>query len=125
MTWVKLSDTFAEDPRWETLGAAGMALHVAALCYCNRLLTDGILSRSRAERLFPVDDPADVIDALIQVGFWRAKDGDIEIVDYAVDQKTRQQVEADRASARERMSRRRSHEHRTNLDRTSSSPAAA
>lgn len=121
--WVKLSDTFAEDPRWEKLGAAGMALHVAALCYCNRLLTDGVLTRTRAERLFPVDDPAGVVDSLITAGFWRVIGDDVEIVDYDVDQKKREQVEAERAAARERMNRLRSGEHRANFTRSSTTPS--
>lgn len=110
MTWVKLSDTFAEEPRWEELGAEAMALHIAALCCCNRVLTDGRLRRARAEGLFPVSDPVAVVDALIAAGVWRANGDDIEIVDYLKDQPSKEKVEADREAARDRMKKLRSHE---------------
>ena len=97
MTWVRLSDTFADEPRWETLGAEAMALHVAALCYCNRNLTDGVLPRSRAERLLAASNSPAIVDALITAGLWiDNNNGDVEIVNYLNEQPSREKVEAER-----------------------------
>lgn len=97
MTWVKLSDTFAEDPRLEDAGADALALHVAALCYCARQLTDGRVPTKAARRLWSVDDPAATIARLVDVGLWRELDDGYELVDYLVDQRSREHVEEVRA----------------------------
>jgi hypothetical protein len=44
VTWLKIDDGFAEHPKMELLGDRSFRLHVAALCYCSRNLTDGQLS---------------------------------------------------------------------------------
>jgi general stress protein YciG len=51
MVWVRLDDQFASDPKILEAGPLGMALQVAALCYCNRHLTDGHLPRPAAATL--------------------------------------------------------------------------
>lgn len=51
MAWVRLDDQFASNPKVLEAGPLGMALQVAALCYCNRHLTDGRLSRPAAATL--------------------------------------------------------------------------
>lgn len=51
MAWVRLDDAFASDPKVLEAGPLGIALQVAALCYCNRHLTDGKLPRPAAAAL--------------------------------------------------------------------------
>lgn len=51
MAWVKLDDQFASNPKVLESGPLGIALQVAALCYCNRHLTDGRLPRPAAAAL--------------------------------------------------------------------------
>ena len=51
MVWVRLDDQFASDPKVLEAGPLGLALQVAALCYCNRHLTDGHLPRPAAATL--------------------------------------------------------------------------
>lgn len=46
MTWVRLDEEFARHPKVLAAGPLGMAMHVAALCYCNQYLTDGFVPRS-------------------------------------------------------------------------------
>jgi hypothetical protein len=106
--WVKLCDTFADDPRFEDVGAEGFAVHVAALCYCNRQLTDGRLTLLAARRLWPVEDAEQVIAGLLDAGLWKRIDVDtFELVDYFPDQPSREQVMAERAANKARQARHR------------------
>lgn len=101
MSWVKLSDTFAEDPRLEQAGPLALALHVAALCYCARQLTDGHLTRGTARRLLDLDDrddPHDVAGRLVGAGMWAITDDGYRILEYLEDQPSRESVEALRAA---------------------------
>lgn len=101
MTWVKLSDTFAEDPRLDQAGPLALALHVAALCYCNRQLTDGLIPRATVRRLLDLDDPEDVADRLVSARVWARTDDGFELLDYLRDQPSRAKVEATRAKRAE------------------------
>jgi hypothetical protein len=91
VTWVKLSDTFAEN--FEELGADALALHVAALCYCNRLLTDGAVPAGKIHRLFPIGDPDAAVKALVTAGHWCERADGYEIVNYLRDQEAASVVE--------------------------------
>ena len=51
MAWVKLRNNFTEDDRWLDAGADAFAVHVAALCYSDRQLTDGAITAARARRV--------------------------------------------------------------------------
>jgi hypothetical protein len=90
--WVKLSDTFAEDPRWLRLGSDALALHVAALCWCGRALTNGELPRAMVRRLWGIEDADAIAKQLVAEGFWSSTQDGFAIVDYLNDQPSRQQV---------------------------------
>jgi len=105
--WVKLSDTFAEDPRFEQTGPLAMALHVAALCYCSRQMTDGLVPQAVARRLLELADADQVVASLVTVGRWEATDDGYLIVDYLDDQFSREQIEGRRKTAAEKKSRQR------------------
>jgi hypothetical protein len=93
MTWVRLDDTFAEDPRLDAAGPLALALHVAALCYCSRLLTDGKLTETALRRLLPGIDAPDVEAMnLVDAGLWRVTNNGWEILDYTATQPTREKV---------------------------------
>lgn len=96
MTWVKLDDTFAQDPRLERAGPLALALHVAALCYCAQHLTDGEVPRGIARRLLDLDDPSTVAKSLVEVGMWAETDDGFAIVDYFPNQRSRGDVLAER-----------------------------
>lgn len=102
MTWVKLDDTFAEDPRFEEAGPLALALYVAALCYCSRQLTDGHITRSMTRRLLPLDDPDAVQDALVHVGMFKPTETGFEVVDYLTNQFSAEKVREQRAAKAER-----------------------
>lgn len=42
MTWVQIDDDYPDHPKVIGLSDAAFRLHVRALCYCNRHLTDGV-----------------------------------------------------------------------------------
>lgn len=51
MAWVRLDDEFAFHPKVMRAGPLGVAMQVAALCYCNQYETDGELPRAAAATL--------------------------------------------------------------------------
>lgn len=53
MVWTTLDDGFPDHPKVLQLSDAAFRLHVAGLCYCNRLLTDGNIPTGYVSRLVP------------------------------------------------------------------------
>ncbi len=51
MAWVKIDDQFADHPKVREVGPIGMAIQIAALCYCNRFLTDGLITKRTANAI--------------------------------------------------------------------------
>lgn len=101
MTWVKLDDAFADHPKVDRLGDAAFRLHVSALCYSARLLTDGRIPARAIRRLTPTAE-LDLVDELIDAGLWHA-DGDgyvvndfLEYNQAAADVKARRKADAER-----------------------------
>jgi hypothetical protein len=105
MVWIRLDDSFVEDPRIETAGPLALALHVAALSYCNRNLTDGAITKARAARLLALDEPAEVIRALIDAGLWLDAGESVTIADFHDWQPSREDVEKRRADTAARTQR--------------------
>jgi hypothetical protein len=125
MAWVKLDDGFAEHPKLERAGPSAGWMHVAALCYCARNLTDGRIPKARALRLADVPKPAQVIDRLVEVGLWEVDGDDYVIHDYGDYNPSRVQVEAERQAAADRQRRSRvsrrdiTRDSRRDIDRSS------
>lgn len=74
-TYAKFDQTHADDERWLDAGADAMALHVAAVVWCDRQLTDGHITNGMALRVclaVPPDRAPQAIAALVEHGFWRA-----------------------------------------------------
>jgi hypothetical protein len=53
MPWVRLDDHFPDHPKVVAAGPLAAWLYVAALCYCNRLLTNGFIPTEQVARLVP------------------------------------------------------------------------
>lgn len=113
MTWVRLDDGFADHPKIEAAGALAGWLHVAALCYCARHLTDGRIPKSKARRLTDIPSPAKHIAALLDAHLWHEDGDDYIIHDYLDYQPARSEVEKDREAARERMANARRNKRRS------------
>jgi hypothetical protein len=143
MAWVKIDDGFAQHPKLAKAGPLAMAMQIAALCYCNRNLTDGFVPRSVARTLLDWetvsggvvytiavtsgmqgDDVSSewVISLLLDAGIWREEDGGFRIHDYEKYQPLKADVLAEREKASERMKRARSGEVRANINGSSLNP---
>ena len=55
MPWVRLSDDFYDHPKFIHAGPLGLGVWISGLAYCNRNLTDGVISESTARRLCDFD----------------------------------------------------------------------
>jgi hypothetical protein len=73
MTYIRVEQAHTDDERWIEAGADAFALHIAALVYCDRLLTDGRISAVMALRVslaVPTDRAKAAVDVLVNLGFW-------------------------------------------------------
>lgn len=130
MPWVRIDEEFYHHPKLVQAGPLGMALQVAALCYCNKHLTDGFIPTNAARSLLSwehVDDERRVwtlaetsghaghdvesdhiIGRLLEVGVWEETRGGYRIHDYDQYQPTREKVIAEREATKARVERFRS-----------------
>lgn len=130
MAWVRIDDGFAQHPKVVGAGPLAIALHVAALCYCNRNLTDGFVPRAVARTLLDweiVDSSgiihtlavtsgmsgndvtsAFVISLLLDAGMWIESDRGYEIHDYLQYQPSSQDVKEQREKTKVRVNQWRS-----------------
>jgi hypothetical protein len=74
MAWARLDDGFFCHPKVTELAElnppAGF-LHIRAISYCTKYLTDGFITRSAVASLVPVEaDREEQVKALIDVGLW-------------------------------------------------------
>lgn len=144
MTWVKLDDGFPDHPKVTSLPLPARWLHVCALCYCSKYLTDGRLTHAQALALHRGSSGAlarphrgssngssgaqATFGQLVECGLWERRGEDFEIHDFLRYNPSREQVLSERAAARERMGVRRkfagsSPEHQANVARSSPSPS--
>jgi len=130
---VKLDDQFADHPKLLAVGPLGMALQVAAICYCSRHLTDGFMSRVTVRALVakiavPWVSPdgrehsaavtcgsagydateIDWADLMVEAGLWDEVQGGYKVHDYEHFNPTRVDVLKQRAAWSDRQSRSRS-----------------
>lgn len=104
MPWVRLDDGFPEHPKLLKAGPLAMLMQVAALCYCNRHLTDGFIPEGKVPTLLNLDglgDWREVLSALLREGIWERVDGGYQVHDYLDYQPSRAQVLAEREQKRE------------------------
>ena len=110
MPWVRLDEEFARHPKVLAAGPLGMAMQVAALCYCNSYLTDGFVPRSVVSGLLDLEglgmrmwngelfgggEDANwklVVSDLLDAGLWDEVPGGYRIHDYHEYQPSKEQV---------------------------------
>jgi hypothetical protein len=114
MTRIRFDPSFIEGERWERLGIEALALHLAAVSYATRTMSDGIVSAARLRVLTPlVPDPTTVAAALVADGLWEAlDDGQVRVCAVRDDlrhadgrgdeQPSRAFIEGERVRARQR-----------------------
>ncbi len=120
MPWVRLDEEFPDHPKVVTAGPLAGWLHVCALAYCNRHLTDGFVPRAQVARLVSFDgmlvdysgDDGDarlaheptaieMATALVSVGMWEERQGGYLIHDFLDYQPSRAEIEAQRKVKRD------------------------
>lgn len=108
MPWVRIDDQFAIHRKVETLSDPAFRLHVSALCWCNRNLTDGAIPKEELEVVAPrtMKRPEKFAAELVERGLW------IEtpplgwvINDYLEFQESKDQIEERKRKTAERQAR--------------------
>ena len=121
VTWVRIDDTFPEHPKVVGLSAVAFRLHVAAICYASRNLTDGFIPLG-AVRTLPGGTPNRAKE-LADAGLWITDGPGWQLHDYLDYNRSRGDVEAERDTAKDRMKRvrngKRSPNVRANKERSS------
>jgi len=109
MVWFRMDDSFPSHPkvlgipRRDRLAAIG--LWTLAGGWCAKQLTDGYLAEHMVDEIGGTQKAA---RTLVEVGLWELREGGYQFHDWDQYNPTREEVEADRAAARERMKRVRS-----------------
>lgn len=105
MSWLKIDDGFAENSKVDALSDRAFRLHVAALCYCARNLTDGALAPKAVKVVCAIVRASKKhVQELIEVSLWiPANDGEYTIKDFNEYNPPASKVKEQRAKARERM----------------------
>ena len=101
MTWVRLEDTFCEHPKVEPLSDLAFRLHVKALCYANRNLTDGFIPEVAA-RSMGGPRHRSATRSLLEAGLWELARGGFRVHDFLDFQPARESVLRRRESDRNR-----------------------
>lgn len=108
MPWVRIDDTFMDNPVNRSLGPAGRDLFLAGLCYCAKGLTDGripkadlplILAQAQAKRA--------TVGKLTEAGRWTDEGDHYQVDAYLTYQPSKAKVQADREAATRRQARHR------------------
>jgi hypothetical protein len=124
MAWVKLDDSFPEHTKIIAAGGDAAWLHVCALAYANRNLTDGHIPAGVLHRLSDRRQPARLAARLVDCGMWHVADDGWQIHDFLTYQTSREKVLEQREEARVRMAKARggSVDVRPNKQRSSPNP---
>lgn len=99
MTWIKLDDSFADHPKVADLSDRAFRVHISALLYCGKYLTDGVIPRSIANK-FCINNASQTIQKLIENGLWKRIEGGYEINDYLKYQTSKAQAEMEKENNR-------------------------
>lgn len=103
MSWLRLDDEFAENPKIAPLSDRAFRFHVAALCVCAAKLTDGKMSRKAVRVLaatLEVDAKRRTVE-LEQAGLWIAGEDGWQINDYLDYNPSAEEVRAKREARAE------------------------
>lgn len=81
MPFLNLDDNFAEHLKVDGLTDSAFRLHVAGLCHCARLMTDGYIEGSKVSRLVPRFKKSS-LEELLRGGLWLKAVGGYQVHDY-------------------------------------------
>jgi hypothetical protein len=75
MPWFRVDEGFPEHPKVLRAGGDAAWLHVCAMAYTARSLTDGFIPAAMLNRLSDRRNPAKLAATLVEVGLWETSDG--------------------------------------------------
>jgi hypothetical protein len=94
MTWIKLDDAFDQHPKLLEVGPVAAWTFVRSLCYSNRNLTDGVITRAVARELAGSGRKGQrLVKALVVARLWEVRGSAYRIHDYLHYQPSRSYVE--------------------------------
>ena len=98
MPWVNLDDQYPEHPKVDGLSDGAFRLNTAAICYCNRQQTNGIVSAVMVPRLIPRFRKTYVQELVDRMLWHDLGDGAAyELHDFLDWNRSREQIAEDRA----------------------------
>jgi hypothetical protein len=105
--WFKVEDVMTEHPKCVGLTPFAWTLWLHAMSYCSRNLTDGHIPQAMLPRLCAIKDADKAAAELVDAGMWHVTEDGWAVHDYLDHQRSRADVQADRAdaAARKRRSR--------------------
>lgn len=101
MPWFKVDDSFHAHPKVLATEPAALGLWVIAGAWSSSHLTDGFVPTHALTRLLPGSD--ELARALVNAGLWRRAKGGYQFHDWSEYQPSKDDVDAERKAARERM----------------------
>jgi hypothetical protein len=110
LTWLKIDDGFAEHPKIAELADRSFRLHVVAMCYAARNLTDGFINDRSLKIIAAIIGTSRVsrnVDELLASGLWLRLGDGFQIKDFLEYNPSAERVKEDRAKARDRQRRHR------------------
>lgn len=103
MAWVKLDDGFPQHPKVVAADHKAAWLYICGLAYSSAQLTNGVIPRAIVGRLTDIPSERRLSLKLVDVGLWEHHPDGFWIHDYDKHQRTKAQVERQKAQAAERM----------------------
>ncbi len=103
MSWARLHDGANENQKQLDAGADACWLWACGLMYANRQVKrTGFIPAAVIGMLYPFKNPQKLAAKLVDVGLWEKAPGGFQIHDYQTWNKTKEQVEHEKAEARRR-----------------------
>ena len=117
MPYLNIDDHYPEHPKIDALSDGAFRLHVAAMAYCAKELSDGTVPMSKVRRLTPNYRPAHLSELIVSRRFHRGGEGcgtdycpigtsgEVVVHDYLEWNKSKQWWEDKRAADAKRLKR--------------------
>lgn len=103
MSFLRLEDSFFSHPKARAVGKDGRELFLAGLCWCSTNLTDGKIPKTSLPLIAALAEVrVAVAPKLVASGFWIDEGDQYVVHNYLKFQRSRAQVDADKAKAAER-----------------------
>jgi len=100
--WARFDDEFPDHPKVLAAGPLAAWLHVCAICYACRYLTDGFIPHGQVRRLADVEDPTLLVGRLVSSGLWEVVPGGYRVHDFLEYQPAKAGVEHERELTKKR-----------------------